>query len=333
MNEKKRSFSLFLDVFVNYYRIFAPSMRSSSAFFFIVFYGIYCVAQTGNPFDIGPASESSQKVIVQDSSVDAHDIQGVEVNVPVISNNPFDINSEGRQIDSSVVKTNIESSKEAKTPAVDGNKKPSEIITLIYIIAVLCLLTFAINLNRTRFTALLKSLFNSNFLKNLYKDNRAWTDLQSILLYGLFLTNSAYLLYLLNYHYFSGRLPSVFIIFIVVLALYLLRHFTMVFISYVYGLGQEVDLHNFSIGIHNMILGIVFIPFILGYGFVAPVVAKVVLVLLCVSVFIFYAFRQIKGGLSIITSRDFNAFYFFIYLCSVEIAPILITWKVVSGVL
>lgn len=308
-------------------------MRSSSAFFFIFFYTIFCVGQTGNPFDIGPVTEPSEQVIVEESAADTNTIQDRDTSIPIISNNPFDINKDGRQTTPTVAETQINSSKLVTTRTGDGNNKPNELATLLYIIAVLCFLTFAISLNRSRFSALLKSLINSNYLKNLYKDNRAWTDLQSIILYSLFITNSAYLLYLLNYHYFGGRLPSVFVIFVVVLGIYLLRHFTMAFLSYVYGLGQQIDLHNFSIGIHNMILGIVLIPFILGYGFVSPQIAKIVLILLCTFVLIFYALRQVKGGLSIITSRDFNVFYFFIYLCGVEIAPILITWKVVSGVL
>jgi len=306
-------------------------MRWTIRLLFLVFCTPFCLAQEGNPFDIGPAKGAERLIISQSTQQDSNSIHDEEAVAQPKEYNPFDINKESRSL---VSKREEPSNTEILSPtATVDTKQPSEIITLIYIIVVLCLLTFAISINRSRFVAILKSLFNSNFLKNLYKENRAWTDLQSIVLYSLFVSNAAYLIYLLNYHYFNGELPGLLILLLSVLAVYAIRHFTMVFISYVYGMDTSVDLHNFSIGIHNMVLGIVLIPFIMGYGFVSPQIASIVLFLLCSFVLIFYALRQIKGGLSIITSRDFNVFYFFIYLCAVEIAPILITWKVVSGAL
>ena len=306
-------------------------MRSTIIFTIMVFYAFICIAQTGNPFDIGLAKEVTPQNNAQSSPFDTSSILSQESKANPISNNPFDIIREVPALKAQ--SQNITDDAKAPVSTIIASNGPSEIVTLIYVIVVLCLLTFAISLNRSRFFSILKSLFNSNFLKNLYKENRAWTNLQSIVLYGLFVTNAAYLMYLLNHHYFKAVLPNVFILVFIVLAVYLIRHITMAYISSVYRLGQEVQLHNFSIGIHNMVLGIILIPFIMGFGFVSGGIAGSVAFILYVSILIFYALRQLKGGLSIIISRDFNVFYFFIYLCGVEIAPILVTWKVVSGAL
>lgn len=295
-------------------------------------YGL-CFAQTGNPFDIGISTSPSEvNIPVMSPSIDS--IQARRLKMPLSSDNPFDIGISHR---AAVEELSVSQSTQVpSTPSVSpksSRNKPGDILTLLYSIAMLIVLTLAINVNRKRFMDILKSLINSNYLKNLYKDNRAWTDIQSLLLYGLFFCNAAFLLHILSDQFGLERLPNFLFLLLGVFGVYAVRHFAMLMMCSIYGLAQEVDVHNYSIGIHNMILGVVFVPFILGFGFVRGVADPIWGYLFLACVLIIYALRQIKGILSIITTREFNVFYFFIYLCAVEIAPILISWKIFSGAL
>lgn len=300
----------------------------------ICFIALSLLGQTTNPFDIGVAPAKSETQATSETSTIAEE-------PPVISNipdnpksdNPFDI---GNHQESSVgISAPVAQPKVAKNQLAKrkSNKGPSDLLTLIYSIFMLALLTLSISLDRTRFKSILQSIFNSNYLKNLQKESKAWTDPQSLILYFLFFANAAFLGWLINARILDGALPPVWLLFIGILVAYLVRHSVMTLITYVYQMSGEAEIHSYTIGLYNMIVGILLIPFILGIGFIPADSSAMILLLLGVVVGILYVLRQVQGGMRIISMRDFNVFYFFIYLCAIEIAPILITWKVVSGTL
>jgi len=289
----------------------------------LLFYCIGIPAQEGNPFDIG--SKSSQQA--QDTISDRQEQR---------SDNPFDLNHQPstRASDSPFSSSQVDSTPVRSNPIPNHTRRgPSDLIILIYSILMLVTLTIGINLNRKRFMMILRSAINSNHLKNLYKDHRAWTEIQSFVLYGLFFSNAAFLLGLLNTRFWENRLPSILLLLVGVILAYGIRHLVMWIISYVYAMDMQVGQHNYSIGLHNMITGVLIAPFILSFGFLPEGQGKFLLYALVAIVGLVYLSRQVKGLLSALTMRGFNLFYFFIYLCAIEIAPLLVAWKIVSGAL
>lgn len=290
-------------------------MKQFSIFLFLILIPVAIHSQTGNPFDIGPSAPSmaSDTVLAQEF---------------VPSDNPFDLNPQRPQKapnrpTNKIAKKNFEPSKKS-------SNGPSDLITLIYSILMLVALTIGINLNRRRFGTIFKSFINSNHLKNLYKDHRAWTEIQSFVLYGLFFANMTFLISLLNVKLWDNRLPSLPTILMIILLTYTVRHLVMWVVAYVYELENPLGLHNYSIGIHNMISGVVVSPFILGFGFISEGQGQFLVYVLLFLLLLIYLSRQVKGLLSGLNMRGFNLFYFFIYLCAIEIAPLLIAWKIVS---
>ncbi len=282
---------------------------------------IHCVSgQQSNPFDIGMQSPS----VKADSTKQQRQ---ANLRQSSSSDNPFDI------LGTQSYSSNNTSLDETTLADVPNQPKSNDLLVLIYTLVSLSLLTFAISINRSKFISILKTFYNSIYLKALYKEGRKWFDLQSIILYGLFFTNAGFLLWLINDHYFYGKLPNVFVLTFAILGVYIIRHWIMWVIAYLYQLPSEVGVYSFSIGTHNMILGIILIPFIIAIGFLPMSQHRILLAILVCFVLVVYLFRQIKGVLSILMAREFNVFYFFIYLCAIEIAPILIAWKLVSGAL
>ena len=116
-------------------------------------------------------------------------------------------------------------------------------------------------------------------------------------------------------------------------ACYLIRHFTIWLLGSVYPLGAVVGQFGYSIMIHNIVLAIFLLPLILAVEFVTGVEVKTYVFIALGLFLIAYVFRQVKGIISLVSTRGFNPLYFFIYLCAVEIAPIMVFYKIIVGAL
>ena len=82
-----------------------------------------------------------------------------------------------------------------------------------------------------------------------------------------------------------------------------------------------------------MILGVFILPVILAIEFLPGVEYSTFLYVLIGLFLVLYVLRQLKGLLSCFAIRGFNPFYFFIYLCAIEIAPVLVVYKMMIGAL
>lgn len=304
-------------------------------------------AQTANPFEVRTivgqtradtireettlVEEKSQETSSDEgiSGLNSADSDTLEVAPVVDSNNPFDVGI-GRKRAETVNTLPVKAQKKASNRMIEG---PSKGVVLIYTIIALVLLSVSIALNRVRFKLIISSLINGNALKTLERGSKAWTDMQSVMLYILFFANGAFVLWILNTRLHDALPIGFFHYLIGLVVLYAGRHLFMSAMSKVYSLDSSVEQFNYSIALHNIVVGILLIPFILSLGYVADDNIKMIAIGLLLIVGLLYVLRQSKGFLSALTMRDLNLFYFFIYLCAFEITPILIAWKLTNGAL
>lgn len=287
------------------------------------------VSQGDNPFEVRATtvtvgtSSASDTVAVIDTAV-AEAKEEFER-----STNPFEINTNVAPV---AVPTASQRQATGRRLLLSSNG-PSKGLILIYTILALVVLSVSIALNRGRFKLILSSLINGNALKTLERGSKAWTDLQSILLYSLFFSNGAVMLWILNSRLFG--IPQIGFLYCLggLIILYLIRHLLMKGMSTVYVLDNSAEQFNYSIAIHNIAIGMILIPFILSLGYVADDNVRRVAIFMLVLIGLIYLLRQAKGFLSALGMRDLNPFYFFIYLCAFEITPILIAWRMTNGVL
>ena len=310
------------------------------SFIFLFFLCAVTYGQRVNPFDIPQSGEKAGDVILLpatekldtsqitiESSGQTNEALIAPNSTPLQSNNPFDLpkqkslstkKPEPRHNDIKVVKN-------------DQEPQNMKLIVLIYALVIMVILTLCIGINRKRFNSILKAGVNSNYLKTLYRDTTAWTNPQFIILYIYFILNLSFVTWLILLK--SSIIVNLFILIGAVLSCYAIRHFVMWALTTIYPIGREADLHNYSIAIHNCILGILLLPVILVVEFIPGINVSVLGYLAIVVVGIIYFLRQSKGLLSSIRMRSFNLFYFFIYLCAIEIAPILVGYKMMIGAL
>lgn len=189
-------------------------------------------------------------------------------------------------------------------------------------------LTLIINMNRRFISKIYKAAGNENVAKLSFREYQSGSNLQYYLSYILFIINMSIFVYLLLTSLGGQKnLINLFLSFAAILAVYLIRHGVLTYMGMIFPLKKEVSFYSFNIFLYNILYGMVLIPINMILILGPQSINKSMLVTGCLIFFIFFIFRQLRG-LSI--GRSYlktNQFHFFTYLCSVEIAPILILIK------
>lgn len=290
-------------------------------------------AQDGNPFDI-PISRSNPSAawqVTPDLAVSEEDTLSLISGTadPIVrSTNPFDIDPSRYD--------NKTQSKEEETSqttffTIDASKSgDTRLVVLIFVLVMLIILSLAVSLDRKRSSDLFKSIINSNNLKSLYRESDAWTNGQSIIFYLSFFLIGAFLLWII---FIKAGISDLHLLWIglALILCYAVRHFVMWSIATIYPVGIEVGQYNYSVMLHNIVLGILLLPLVLAIEFVPGISIRTFIYVALALFFMLYLTRQAKGMFSCISMRGFNLLYFFIYLCAVEIAPVMVLYKVIVG--
>ena len=99
------------------------------------------------------------------------------------------------------------------------------------------------------------------------------------------------------------------------------------FLSVVFGIEKPVATYIFNIFLVNMVIGLLLIPAIILIAYL-PMSYRYYIVIITLSVlaliFLYRLVRAVGIGLTI---QRFSIFYLFLYICSFEIAPLLIIYK------
>lgn len=208
--------------------------------------------------------------------------------------------------------------------------------TLKFSLSILLLgfLSFIMTRFRSDVNDIYKAFLSQNLMSLLYREKGTILKLSYVSLYVLtilsvgtmtFLTTS-----LFGVKIFQSNLGSLISCIAGVAGIYIGRHFLLSLLSYVFPFSKEINLYSFTIAIFNYIIGIVLLPFIIFIAF-APSNTHITLVYIALfAIFLIYIFRTIRT--LIITNKylTHSKFHFFMYLCTVEIAPILILLKLVG---
>ncbi len=275
----------------------------------------FLVGQNKNPFDI-IVSDQSESTSAQIDSKEQ---------IEVKDDNPFNINN--------TIGTTI--SHEAKvrvsTTTIQTETNRYTPLTLTITILSLILVTLGINSNRSRFNKFLKSLINTNQLKGLMRSDKGMLNIQDFVLYLVFALNMSLLIYMLykNYYSFETNFSWSYLM-IIVIGVYLFRHIVQRLISAIFTFPKESILHGYSLMVHNVCIGVLLLPVLLGLQFGPASLHTFFFILGLGIVGLIYILRQGKGLLIALGIRGFNLMYFFIYLCAVEMAPVLILLKELS---
>ena len=201
-------------------------------------------------------------------------------------------------------------------------------VVLIVTATIIFLLTILVTLFRAQLGRAYRAFQNDNLMNQLQREREGGGGLPYYLFYALFLLNAGFLLFLLTEHYDAPLTPSAWrsLGWCVsgITAFFLGKHLLLTVIRWIFPVDKEVRIYNLTIVVFNLILGL---GLVVGNSLLAfgPEEMKWwvirALIGLIGGVYLFMILRSLLSASRFIA---FHKFHFLLYICTVEIAPVLI---------
>jgi hypothetical protein len=224
--------------------------------------------------------------------------------------------------------------KKPKRNLGDGHTRASRDPWIIVLIAGLLLYTALLNITMG---ADIKSIFSSFYSKRtvqMDKDDRginAWTLIGLFLLFastfGLFL----YQLAAYNNVYYSISGVQLFAaLSLIIISLFSFKFLILKIIGFLFDIDSMVGEYITTLYLTYFNIAFVFLPVVLCFSLLAAALIPYLLVMALVLIVIIFVWIYLRSSVSIISNFRFHKFYLFVYLCALEICPILILIKVLN---
>lgn len=214
-------------------------------------------------------------------------------------------------------------------PKIRKDKSESHNLLLLIFLVCSIFLALIILADRSVLNKLFRALINDNFLNFFMREQKGGTSLQLFFLHLFFIINLGILAY-----FFADNILNLqtdFRLWQCILAvggIYLVRHFSMIYLKLFVKAGKEINQFYFTIIIFNIFLGLLVFPLNALAAFGPDIISNTAIYISLFFLIIFYLVRQLRGlfiGSKFLADHQFH---FFIYLCTVEIAPLLILGKI-----
>lgn len=287
-------------------------------FFILVLLGSQTMfaQNSDNPFELKHRLDNQTTTDSETEGIDTRLIQ---------SDNPFDIATQPVQTTRA---TPIPTTDKVKSTMPDEAASKNYLFWVFFL--VLAFFTTVVSIARKRLEQSYRAFLNDNFLRQLHRVNQGSFSLSYFLLYLSFFLNAGIFIFLAA-NYFGANLPQnfgwVFLICLGVALAFLLKHLMLFFIQIVFPISKEIKLYSFSIMVFSIILGIVLLPINILGAFAPVGLMKIAIWGGLGAILVIYLFRSLRG-LSIASKYIMlHSFHFLLYLCAVEILPIVVLLK------
>jgi len=202
--------------------------------------------------------------------------------------------------------------------------------TLILLFCVI-LLGFTRAFNMNRFKQVTKSLFSYKTATEIVREEKVFFHRVNLLLSGVHILVISLFIYQLNFLLSSDYQSTSFLFYLkivtLVLVIYSLKYIFSRILAIILDEQSLASQYIFSISSYNNLLGIVFIPvlFISSFTDLNPIsILKYIALPLLFSIFALRLFRLIVIG----SSKSISYVYIFLYICSLEILPLVVLVKI-----
>ena len=181
-----------------------------------------------------------------------------------------------------------------------------------------------------RFGALLRMFVYQRFLRQAVREEELLGSGISMVFTTVFVSSGAFLLYHLmggnSKNWFSFELTGVLLFLLLVAAVfltYLVKYSVVKLIQFVFDVDRGLNEHLYNTWLLNVVLGIVLLPIVLVINFSSWQGASYLMWGALGLVGVFFLYRLIRGIRTGI-GQKVSIFYLFIYLCSLEILPLVV---------
>ncbi len=204
------------------------------------------------------------------------------------------------------------------------SRNPSFLFAAIF--GMLGLLTTIISLYRPTVRKVFKSFANDNFLSMTQREVGTVAASPYGLLYANFLLNVGIFAFLLT-RWFRGdtfnNFPFLLLCIAGMAGVFLARHAILGLVGWAFPVEKEVSKYQFTITVFNCAIGLLLVPMNIFLAYAPPELARVIIwaeVAVIGGIFLFLAARGFSIGAKFLAAAQFH---FLLYLCAVEIAPLL----------
>ena len=187
------------------------------------------------------------------------------------------------------------------------------------------------------FNNLMTLFFRVSLRQQQIREQVLQTPLPSLLLNILFvISGGLFATYLLHYSSF-GEGVRFWVLYLYCMAaiatIYLVKFVVLKFIGWVFSISRATDIYIFVVFLVNKMLGIFLLPFLILITFSGDQLREILITISLAMIFVLWAYRALAGYRPVRNEIKLTPFYFFLYLCAFEIAPLLLIYKVLLSYL
>ena len=296
---------------------------------FLLFWSSQMIGQNGtNPFELQHRADKKTKIVDPNN-----DIIEESREVDAANQNPFNVirtpEKTKRVVDPQVVGTSPKKKPTVVAATEDKNFRFS--LTL----AMLVFLALSLSIYRAQITKAYHAFTNENVMRMLHREKGTVAYIPYYILYVVFLFNlGIYIYLLLRYYNLTPEISNFSLLVMtagIAAGLVFLKHLAINILGWVFPIQKETSIYSMTMTIFGIVLSIILFVANIIIAYAPPQIIPIVIYLSFIIIGIVYFFRSIRG-LSIASKfLNRNKFHFFIYLCAVEIAPVLILWKMATS--
>ncbi len=180
---------------------------------------------------------------------------------------------------------------------------------------------------------ILASFLSKTMSNQIVRDENLLLQKASFLLTGIFYLVLALFIYQISilYNFLPDFFPSGFARFLILAVLVsMIYSFKFIFLKvsgFIFQIDKPVSAYIFNIFLINNLIGILLLPIVIAIAFTTTFAAIIIFKIAIAIIILLYVFRLIRGVMIAQSLKNFNIFYLILYICSLEIAPIVFMIK------
>jgi len=117
---------------------------------------------------------------------------------------------------------------------------------------------------------------------------------------------------------------------VIIVLLFALKLLVLRLIGFIFNINRIVGEYIAILYLTYFNIAFVFLPLTLCFGLLSAKFAPVILITALVLVVVIFIWQYLRSSVNIISSFRFHKFYLFVYLCALEICPVLILIKALN---
>lgn len=210
-------------------------------------------------------------------------------------------------------------------------KMPTSAWIVAVILFIFILVTWVKIISEKRFIQIFKCLFSPRLTSQLTREGLLFSQRGSIELFVAFVFSTSLLIFLTCDYFMPGFTENYGLLGFVkitlsVSGLYLGKYIILKILGSVFNVSNEIGDYITNVFVFNEILGIVFLPLLVIIAF--NQFFDIYIIDLAIIIFIlFYIYRLLRGMMIGTKNLKFSKFYLFLYLCTLEILPLIVIIK------